>query len=256
MCGRFTLTARREAVAAALDLDDFFELPPRYNIAPTQWVPAVRLDPEAGGREFTALKWGLIPPWVDEPAIANRLINARAETVADRPAFRSAFRRRRCLVVADGFYEWSREYGRSPYYFRLRDGGPFAFAGLWERWERGEEPVESCTLITTAANGVVAPVHGRMPVLHKPEHFARWLDPGEERPDTLRALLAPAPEDWLAAHPVSKLVNNPMNEGPRCIEPLSWKTSDERDRQTTRGLFEQIRLGRSTQESSETSKSC
>ena len=219
MCGRYTLTARREAVAAAFDLDDFFDLPPRYNIAPTQWVPAVRLDPEGGGREVSAFKWGLIPPWVDEPGIGNRLINARAETVAERPAFRSAFRRRRCLVVADGFYEWAREYGKSPYYFRLRDGGPFAFAGLWERWERGEEPVESCTLITTEANGVVAPVHGRMPVILKPEDYARWLDPGERRPAALAGLLVPIPEDRMVAHPVSKRVNNPRNEGPGCIEP-------------------------------------
>jgi putative SOS response-associated peptidase YedK len=218
MCGRYTLTARRQAVAAALGLDDFFELPPRYNIAPTQWVPTVRLDPDGGGPELSALKWGLIPPWIDEPGIANRLINARAETVAERPAFRSAFRRRRCLIVADGFYEWDRRDGRRPYYFRLNDGRPFAFAGLWERWDKGDEPVESCTLITTAANGVVAPVHDRMPVILRPEDHARWLDPGEHRPAALAGLLVPPPDDWLVVNPVSRRVNNPRNEGPRCIE--------------------------------------
>src|SRR3954451_15443984 len=154
MCERYTLTARRRAIAAAFDLDDFFELPPRYNIAPTQWVPAVRLDPEGGGRGFLALKWGLIPPWVEEPGIGNRLINARVETVAEKPAFRSAFRQRRCLVVADGFFEWaaSGKGAKVPHYFALRDGGPFAFAGLWERWTKGDDPVETCTLLTTQAN--------------------------------------------------------------------------------------------------------
>src|SRR3954451_21977496 len=218
MCERYTLTARRRAIAAAFDLDDFFELPPRYNIAPTQWVPAVRFDSEGCGREVTALKWGLIPPWVEEPGIGNRLINARAETVAERPAFRSAFRQRRCLLAADGFYEWKRGDGRTPYYFRLKDGGPFAFAGLWERWEKGEEPIESCTLITTPANGLVGPVHDRMPVILKPEDYARWLDPEEGRPVALARLLAPPPDAWLDAYPVSKRVNDPRNEGPRCIE--------------------------------------
>jgi putative SOS response-associated peptidase YedK len=231
MCGRYTLRARREAVAAAFDLDDFFELPPRYNIAPTQWVPAVRFNPDIGEREFSAFKWGLIPPWVEEPGIGNRLINARAETVAERPAFRSAFRRRRCPVISDGFYEWKQEGGKTPYYFRLRDGGPFAFAGLWERWEKGEEPVESCTLITTEASGVVGQVHGRMPVILKPENYAGWLDPEEQRPAALAELLAPLPEDWMAFHPVSKLVNNPRNESPRCVEPVSCGACEEKARQ-------------------------
>src|SRR3954470_2782799 len=197
MCGRFTLTARREAVAAAFDLDDFFDLPPRYNIAPTQWVPAVRLDPEGGGREVSAFQWGLIPPWVEDPGIGNRLINARAETVAERSAFRSAFRHRRCLVGADGFYEWKQEYGKTPYYFRLGAEGPFALAGLWERWEKGEEPVESCTLITTEANSVVGPVHDRMPVILEPSSYSRWLDPEEERTEALKGLLRPLPDDWM-----------------------------------------------------------
>ena len=143
-------------------------------------------------------------------------------TVATKPAFRSAFKKRRCLVLADGFYEWrAGPGGKTPYYFQLKDQSPFAFAGLWERWEGGEEPIESCTLITTEANGVVEPVHNRMPVILDPGSFDRWLDPNEQRAEVLQAMLVPLPDDWLTAHPVSKLVNNPRNESPRCIEPIS-----------------------------------
>ncbi len=141
--------------------------------------------------------------------------------MAERPTFRSAFKKRRCLVPADGFYEWKRENGKTPYYFRLKDESPFAFAGLWERWEKGDEPVESCTLITCEANGVVGPVHNRMPVILKLEDYARWLDPKEQRSEALLQLLAPLPDDWLSAHPVGKLVNNPRNEDPRCIERVA-----------------------------------
>jgi len=219
VCGRYTLKAPREAIAEAFDLADVPQLLPRYNIAPTQAVPVVRLDQASGERGLSLLQWGLIPSWADDPAIGNRLINARAETVAEKPAFRTAFKKRRCLVVADGFYEWKRENGRTPYYFRLKDDSPFAFAGLWERWDKGEDPVESCTLLTCEANGVVAPVHDRMPVILKPEDYARWLDPEEQRrTEALVRLLAPLPDDWLSAQPVGKLVNNPRNEDPQCIE--------------------------------------
>jgi putative SOS response-associated peptidase YedK len=165
VCGRYTLKAPKKAIAEAFDLADVPPLLPRYNIAPTQPVPVVRLDPASGERGLALLHWGLIPSWADDPAIGHRLINARAETVAEKPAFRSAFKRRRCLVVADGFYEWKRENGKTPYYFRLKDDSPFAFAGLWDRWEKGDELVASCTLITCEPNGVVAPVHDRMPVI-------------------------------------------------------------------------------------------
>lgn len=139
--------------------------------------------------------------------------------MAEKPAFRSAFKKRRCLVLADGFYEWKRDKGgKTPYYFQLKDQSPFAFAGLWERWEKGEEPLESCTLITTQANGVVGSVHDRMPVVLDPSSFARWLDSNEQRADALKELLVPLPNDRMTVHPVSKLVNNPRNESPRCIE--------------------------------------
>jgi len=219
MCGRFTLTTSRAIIAELLGLKKVPTFEPRFNIAPSQPVLAVRLDPGSGEREGTLLKWGLIPSWAKEPGIGESLINARAETVAEKPAFRSAFKKRRCLVLADGFYEWKRDMGgKTPYYFQLKDQSPFAFAGLWERWEKGEEPLESCTLITTQANGVVGSVHDRMPVVLDPSRFARWLDPNEQRVDVLKELLVPLPDDWMTAHPVSKLVNNPRNESPRCIE--------------------------------------
>jgi putative SOS response-associated peptidase YedK len=220
MCGRFTLKTSPARIKEMFRLQRLGEFDPRYNIAPSQPVLAVRLNAESGDREGTFLKWGLIPSWAKEPGIGNNLANARADTVAIKPAFRSAFKKRRCVVIADGFYEWQAgPGGKTPYYFQLKDGGPFAFAGLWERWEKGEEPVESCTLITTEANGVVSPVHDRMPVILAPESFTSWLDPNEQRAEVLQALLVPLPDDWLTAHSVSKLVNNPRNETPRCIEP-------------------------------------
>jgi putative SOS response-associated peptidase YedK len=221
MCGRYTLKTSAEVLAEHFELPEVPWFEPRYNIAPTQPVAVVRAGFEGGGRELSMLRWGLIPSWADDPAIGNRMINARAETVAEKPAFRTAFQKRRCLVVADGFYEWKRENGKTPYYFRLKDSSPFAFAGLWERWDKGEEPVESCTLLTCEANGVVAPVHGRMPVILKPEGYARWLDLEQQRTEALVRLLAPLPEDWLSAHPVGRLVNNPRNEDPRCVERVA-----------------------------------
>jgi putative SOS response-associated peptidase YedK len=221
MCGRFTLKTSPARIARLLGLKSVPDFEPRYNIAPSQPVLAVRLEPERGEREAAFLKWGLVPSWAKEPGIGNKLANARADTVAEKPAFRSAFKKRRCLVLADGFYEWQAgSGGKTPYYFQMKDEGLFAFAGLWERWQQGEEPVESCTLITTEANGVVGPVHDRMPVIFDPERFARWLDP-ERGVTALRAMLAPLPDDWLTAHPVSRLVNNPRNEGPRCIEGVA-----------------------------------
>jgi putative SOS response-associated peptidase YedK len=222
MCGRFTLKTSKAKIAELIGSSKRLPLfEPRFNIAPSQPVLAVRIDPESGEREGTLLNWGLIPSWAKEASIGNNLANARADTVAEKPAFRSAFKKRRCLVLSDGFYEWKAEPGgKIPYYFQMKDGSPFAFAGLWERWEKGEEPIESCTLITTEANGVVGPVHDRMPVILEPQDFARWLDP-ETEAHVLKAMLTPLPDDWMIAHPVSKLVNNPRNESPRCVEPVS-----------------------------------
>src|SRR5438067_3297187 len=166
MCGRFTLTAPREALTSLFPLFDIPDVTPSYNVAPTQAVLAVRVPAGRDKPELAALKWGLVPGWADDPAIGNRLINARAETVAEKPAFRAAFRQRRCLVLADGFFEWQKVNGRKqPYYFGLRRGEPFAFAGLWERWDKGEIPLETCTLLTTEANTLLRPLHDRMPVI-------------------------------------------------------------------------------------------
>ena len=210
-------------------------LRPRYNVAPGQDVAVVRsADPgsrsRAGsGRGLAMLRWGLIPAWARDPAIAWKLINARSETAAEKPSFRAAFRSRRCLIPADGFYEWQRRDGiKQPWLFGLRDGAPFAFAGLWEQWRIPEgaaltgslaerspgDAVETCTILTTAANETVAPVHGRMPVILPPDAWDPWLA-GED------AALAPYPADGMTAHPVSTLVNKAANEDPRCVEPVA-----------------------------------
>jgi putative SOS response-associated peptidase YedK len=218
MCGRFTLKTSPARIKEMFRLQRLGEFDPRYNITPSQPVLAVRHDP-SGEREGLILKWGLIASWAKEHGLGNSLANARTDTVATKPAFHSAFKKRRCLVIADGFYERKKVNGKTPYYFQLKDQGPFAFAGLWERWEKGEAPLESCTLITTEANGVVGQVHDRMPVILDPGRFDRWLDPNEQRGEVLQAMLVPLPDDALSAHPVNKLVNN--NQGPQCIEPVS-----------------------------------
>ena len=202
-------------------------LRPRYNVAPSQDVAVVLAAGE--GRTLAMLRWGLIPAWAKDQAIGHKLINARSETAAEKPSFRSAFRARRCLIPADGFYEWRREgKTRQPWLFGLRGGAPFAFAGLWERWTVPEDAaltgslaerspgdeVETCTILTTAANETVAPVHGRMPVILPGDTYGPWLE-GKD------VALAPYPADDMTAHPVSALVNRPTNDDPRCVEPVS-----------------------------------
>ena len=176
-----------------------------------------------GSRELVRLHWGLVPSWAKEEAIGSRLINARAETVTEKPAFRAAFRSRRCLVLADGFYEWQRLGTRKqPYFISFRDRRPFAFAGLWERWQSGSgRSVESCTIITTSANEAVAPVHDRMPVILDPHDHAAWLDTGSKESGDLIHLLRPQPSEAMEAFPVSLLVNNPANDLPACREPVA-----------------------------------
>jgi putative SOS response-associated peptidase YedK len=226
MCGRFTLRAPASTIAEAFQVFDLQSLKPRFNVAPTQQVAAVRLSPEGGRRELAWLKWGLVPFWAKDPAIGNRMINARAESVAEKPAFRGALRHRRCLVLADGFYEWQRTGGRKqPYFIRLRDGRPFAFAGLWESWEgktaTGTVLLQSCTLLTTGPNKLMEPIHDRMPVILPPAEYDRWLDPAIQDPDQLVPLLRPYPADAMLAVPVSAHVNNPKNDDARCIAPAA-----------------------------------
>jgi len=225
MCGRFTLRASASVVAEQFGLFDFEPPRPRYNIAPTQPVAVVRHSPKSleAPRELVMLRWGLTPSWATDPKIGNRLINARSETVADKPAFRAAFRRRRCLVAADGFYEWRRAGAtKQPYFIHRADDRPFAFAGLWERWEGPDHTVlETCALITTEANELMAPIHDRMPVILSPDDYALWLDPAIEDPKRLQPLLRPCPSEALVAYPVGAHVNNPRNDDARCIAPAA-----------------------------------
>ena len=209
-----------EAVADAFGLADVVTLPSRFNIAPTQDVPVVRLDRETGTRRLDLLRWGLVPTWADDPAIGNRMINARSETVAEKPAYRSAFKARRCLMVADGFYEWAKTPGgKQPFFIRRKDGQLFGFAGLWEHWHRGMEGFDSCAQLTTMPNELMAPIHDRMPVMLRPGDYGLWLDPAA-KPADLKDLLAPYPSDEMEAYPVSTLVNRPGNDSPECIRPL------------------------------------
>lgn len=219
MCGRFTLFQPAEAITAVFQLAYVPSLEPRYNIAPTQLVPTVLSTPK---RQFQLLRWGLIPSWAKDPAMGARLINARAETVEEKPSFRSAFRHRRCLVIADGFYEWQRQdRKKQPFYFRLQDGRPFAFAGLWEHWEApGGEAIESCTILTTEANELLRPIHDRMPVILAPKDYDLWLDPTVQKLEPLQQLLCPYQSEAMTSYAVSTQVNNPANNSAECINSL------------------------------------
>ncbi len=222
MCGRFTLAAQPALIAEAFGLSGVPDLAPRYNIAPTQISPVVRELAIGAARQLDLLRWGLVPSWAADPALGSRLINARSETVAEKPSFRSAFRQRRCLVPADGFYEWAKVgKARHPWYFRRSDGAPFALAGLWERWRApGGEALETFTILTTDANEVVAPVHPRMPVILPPQAYEAWLDPELIETGHLAPLLVPARPGFLIGYPVSQRVNAPLHDDPGCIAPL------------------------------------
>jgi putative SOS response-associated peptidase YedK len=218
MCGRFTLRTSPQEVAKAFQLDGVPEFSPRYNIAPTQQVLAIRLHDDKRQAEF--LHWGLVPSWASGPSVGNRLVNARGESVADKPSFRSAFKRSRYLVVTDGFYEWQKtdKKAKQPFFIRLMKDQPFAFAGLAEHWHRGDNTIDSCVLITTDANELMADIHDRMPVILSPTDYDLWLDPEFQDKEKLQALLRPYPANEMMAYHVSALVNNPRNETPACVE--------------------------------------
>ncbi|WP_026103005.1 SOS response-associated peptidase [Pseudanabaena sp. PCC 6802] len=226
MCGRFSQYHSAREIAEAFQVDTDDDLPPRFNIAPSQTVAAIVRTPDAPQRQLRWLRWGLIPSWAKDPAIAYKLINARAETAAEKPSFRHAFKHRRCLIPSDGFYEWQRAEGskskKQPYYFSLKDSALFAYAGLWESWESPEgNIVETCTILTTHANDTVSPIHERMPVILNPDDYDLWLDPAIVYTDRLQALLKPYPAEATIAYPVSSKVNSPKIDSPECNQPLS-----------------------------------
>jgi putative SOS response-associated peptidase YedK len=224
MCGRYTQSKSAEMIAKAFQIDNVSDIKPRYNIAPTQSVLTVLQPSASANRQGKMLHWGLIPSWAKDRKMGSKLINARAETVAEKPAFRSAFRKRRCLVVADGFYEWQQQENKKqkqPFYFRLSDGEPFAFAGLWEHWQdaTGEE-IESCTVLTTEANDLMRPIHNRMPVILEPKNYDLWLDSEATKLELLQPLLHPYPTEEMTAYPVSTVVNKPVNDSAECINSI------------------------------------
>jgi putative SOS response-associated peptidase YedK len=238
MCGRFTLKTPINEIAELFDVDRIEEsdLPSRFNIAPTQPIAAVRRASADGAREIALLRWGLVPAWAKDPSEWPSLINARAESLDRKPAFRDALRERRCLVVADGFFEWRAEGGgKQPYYVRLKSGRPFAFAALWDRWKGRGESVESCVVVTTDANERLRPIHDRMPVILPLEDVATWLDPGLQKYLELEPLLRPLPSDLLEVYPVTRQMNRPAFDEPACIEPLAEVASDMGAPESTNG---------------------
>ncbi len=217
MCGRFAFYSPSEATAALFGVTGAADLKPRYNIAPTQMIAAVRVSAQET-RELAMLRWGLVPSWAKDSSIGNRMINARAETVAEKPSFRAAYRKRRCLVLADGFYEWRKEAsGKTPYYISLASGAPFAFAGLWEDWHAkdSDESVQSTTIITTAANKFMSKLHDRMPVVLEQDAGDRWLDGDEQVLSEAADIIA-----GFRAWPVDRRVNSARNEGAELVEPV------------------------------------
>ena len=222
MCGRYTLKTPIDVVAGHFRIEEYpSSLSPSYNIAPTQEVVAVVEEDEK--RKLERFRWGLIPSWAKDPAIGNKMINARAETVHQKPSFRSAFKKRRCLIVADGFYEWQKTDGggKQPYHFKMKDSSPFAFAGLWETWDGHGEEIRSCSIVTTDANDLMNEIHHRMPVILPPDNYGVWLDPGFDDKDALKALLKPYPSDDMEAYAVSRRVNRPANNEPGVVEPAA-----------------------------------
>ena len=223
MCGRYTLSTPVEKLAGEFDISGPLpDLPPSYNVAPSQEVAAI-VASGGGERRLELLRWGLIPAWADDSSIGSRMINARSETAAEKSSFRKAFKERRCLIPADGFYEWQKTNGgRQPYHLKMRDGRLFAFAGLWESWKGDEEgEIRSCTILTTDANDLVGEVHHRMPVILPPETYDLWLDPAVREAEQLLSVLVPYPTEDMEAYPVSRRVNNPSNDEPGCVESVA-----------------------------------
>ncbi len=222
MCGRFTLNTSAQIIAELFKLSEILDIKPRYNIAPTQSIATVTIESEKVERQFQFMRWGLIPSWAKDMKIGSHNINARSETVAEKPAFRSAIKHRRCLIIADGFYEWQPQgKKKQPYYFTMANNEPFAFAGLWENWQSPEsDNIVSCSIITTAANETVQPVHDRMPVILPEGNWEEWLDPSIKNAQQVLPLLKPYDPAAMKKDAVSAIVNNATREGIECIQVI------------------------------------
>ncbi|MBN2328715.1 MAG: SOS response-associated peptidase [Candidatus Omnitrophica bacterium] len=227
MCGRFSLISSEELIKKIFRLNRA-PLQRRFNIAPSQDAPVIRITHDCGDREMVWMRWGLVPSWAKDPSIGSRMINAKSETLFDKPSFRKAARVRRCLIPADGFFEWKKEKNaKQPYYIHLRDESPFAMAGLWEVWKAEDGGLlETCTIITTDANELILPIHNRMPAILPAEACGVWLDPDRQDPETLQPLLRPYDAHEMALRPVSRAVNNPRNDDPSCIEAIEENPSN------------------------------
>ena len=221
MCGRFALLTHAEALIERFGVEEVIKRPePRYNISPSQSVTVVV---QREKRELTEMRWGLIPSWAKDASIGKRMINARAETVSEKPSFRSAFKKRRCLILADGFYEWQKVGKiKIPTHIRIMNREPFAFAGLYEYWKtKSGKMLESCTIITTTPNELMSPIHHRMPVILSPENEDAWVDPENQNTPELMSMLKPNAPDQMEAFEVSDFVNSPQNQGPLCTRPMN-----------------------------------
>ncbi len=223
MCGRYGLYSSQDRLVEHFGLASAPSVKARYNIAPSDAVGVVRIPPKSDRRVWDQLHWGLIPSWAKDKRIGYRMINARAESIAQKPSFRDAFKYQRCLVPADVFYEWmvGPDGKKYPYAVGLKDERPFGFAGLWDRWQDGSKIIESCTIITTNANELLKPIHKRMPVILPQTEYERWLDPSTQNPAAFQPLLKPYDSEAMTAYPVSTRVNDPKNDDEKCIEPLT-----------------------------------
>ncbi|MEM7034842.1 MAG: SOS response-associated peptidase [Chloroflexota bacterium] len=221
MCGRFTLTSDAQKIAEVFGVEVPDNFPARFNIAPSQPVAVIANN---NPQKLEMFHWGLIPSWAKDPKIGSRMINARGETLAEKPSFKHAYKRRRCLILTDGFYEWQKNpntKAKTPMYIHLTSGEPFALAGLWESWHSNDgSNILSCTIITTSPNEFMVDIHNRMPVILPTDAYDRWLDPTEQTPDKLNDLLVSYPAELMTAYPVSTFVNRPINDTPQCIEPV------------------------------------
>ena len=221
MCGRFDLHLPKELLEEIFGISITRDIRPRYNIAPTQEIAVIRTNPDRI-RQLDLLRWGLIPPWAKDPAIGSRMINARSETVHEKPAFRTAFKHRRCVIPANGFYEWQEVGGKKkPLYVKMKDDNPMIFAGLWDHWKPEEgEVIESCSILTTSTNALIKPLHDRMPVILDINDLDLWLDPHITESEQLKSLFKPYTPEKMEMYPVSDIVNSPKNDSAKCIERI------------------------------------